>query len=146
MGNSQVPAGLSSPVAIHPQLPILPYTPSERAQRCVDRSYDPEWEINSLFYQHHYEQKDNKTSMFYDLSLNITNVSDGLSTECSVCVDLLENTWNNGSTPWVRCASATKAGPSTPDSPIEVSLDTAYGIFGLRQNWACSDGVAGVER
>ncbi len=143
MGNSQVPASLSRPVAIHPQLPLLPYTPSERAQRCVDRSYDPEWEINDLLYQHHYAEANNQTSVFYDLSLNVTNISDGRNLNCSVRADLSAGTQSNGSTTWVRCAVA---GPSTTDASIEVSLDTNYGILGLRQAWECSDGVAGVER
>ena len=143
MGNSQVPASLSRPVAIYPQLPLLPYTPSERAQRCVDRSYDPEWEINDLLYQHHSAEANNRTSMFYDLSLNVTNISDGRSLNCSIRVDLPAGSQNNGSTTWVRCSVA---GPSTPDASIDVSLDTNYGIFGLRQAWECSDGVAGVER
>ena len=81
--------------------------------------------------------------MFYDLSLNVTNISDGRSLNCSVRVDLPAGSQNNGSTTWVRCSVA---GPSTPDASIDVSLDTNYGIFGLRQAWECSDGVAGVER
>ena len=143
MGNSQVPASLSRPVTIHPQLPLLPYTPSERARRCVDRSYDPEWEINDLLYQHHDAEANNKTSTFYELSLNVTNVSDGRSLTCSVKADLPTGSQNNGSTTWVRCS---EAGPSTPGASIDVSLDTNYGVFGLRQAWECSDGVAGVER
>jgi hypothetical protein len=145
MGNSQVSAGLSSPVAIHPQLPLLPYTPRERAQRCVDRSYDPEWEINSLLYQHHYVEGNNKTSMAYELSLDVTNVSDGQTTKCSVRVDLDDN-HENGSAAWVHCVGAANTGSSTNATSLEVMLDSDYGIFGLRQAWECSDGVAGVER
>jgi hypothetical protein len=145
MGNSQVPAGLSSPVAIHPQLPILPYRPRERAQRCVDRSYDPEWEINSFLYQHHYVERNNKTAMSYDLSLDLTNISDGQRAKCSVSVDL-DDTPKNGSAAWAPCVATSNTGPSTNATSLEVMLDTDYGIFGLRQAWECSDGVAGVER
>lgn len=145
MGNSQVPAGLSSPVSIHPQLPILPYTPRERAERCVDRSYDPEWEINGFFYQHHYAEGNNKTTISYDLSLNVTNISDGQSMKCSVSVDLKDNP-QNGSAAWTRCARTGDTGSFTNATSLEVMLDTEYGIFGLRQAWECSDGVAGVER
>jgi len=144
MGNSQVPAALSSPVSIHPQLPILPYTPTERAQRCVDRPYDPEWEIGSFLYRHHYIEKENITAMFYDLDLEITNISDGNSTKCSARVDLLNGGFKNGSTPWVRCNESARA--SNTSIPIEMSLDTDYGMFGLKQAWECTDGVAGVER
>jgi hypothetical protein len=143
MGNSQVSAGLSSPVAIHPQLPLRPYTPRERAQRCVDRSYDPEWQVNALLYEHHFVQKDNEKSTSYDVSLDVTNISDGQNMVCTVTVDLVQNTQTNGTTPWVRC-NATN--PSNTSASIDVTLDTDYGILGVRQAWECSDGVAGVER
>lgn len=140
MGNSQVSAGLSSPIAIHPQLPLRPYTPRERASRCVDRSWDPEWQVNSLLYQHHFVQEDNKTAMSYELALDVTNISDGQNTSCSVTVDLLQlqDASNNGSMPWTRC---TGTGAS-----LEVTLDTNYKVLGIRQSWECSDGVSSVER
>ncbi|KAK4150235.1 hypothetical protein C8A00DRAFT_18217 [Chaetomidium leptoderma] len=146
MGNSQVPAGLSLPIAIHPQLPLLPYTPRERAQRCVDRSYDPEWQINDLLYQHHFTKKNNMTSISYDLSLDVTNISDGQSLNCSVTVDLQDTYYTNGSTPWVRCNGPGGDDSSSNTTFIDVMLDTDYGVFGIRQAWECSDGVAGVER
>ena len=77
--------------------------------------------------------------MFYDLDIEITNISDGHSTNCSARVDLIDGGFKNGSTPWVRCTA-------TGSLPIEVSLDTDYNIFGLKQAWECTDGVAGVER
>jgi hypothetical protein len=139
MGNSQVSAGLSSPVAIYPQLPLLPYIPRQRAARCVDRSWDPEWQVNALRYHHHSVQRDNKTSMSYDLALDVTNISDGQNTNCSVTVDVQsQDTYNNGSTPWIRC--------NDTGAYIDVMLDTNYNTLGIRQPWECSDGVAGVER
>ncbi|KAH6622517.1 hypothetical protein F5144DRAFT_537859 [Chaetomium tenue] len=148
MGNSQVSAGLSAPVAIHPQLPLLPYTPRERAQRCVDRSYDPEWQINSILYEHHLVKKDNATatSMYYDLSLSIINLSDGKSTECSVTVNLPQNTFFNGSAPWVVCKGTSVLDSSSAASSFEVMIDKDYGVFGIRDAWECSDGVPDVER
>jgi hypothetical protein len=146
MGNSQVSAGLSTPVAIHPQLPLLPYTPRERAQRCVDRSYDPEWEISSILYEHHVVEKDNETSIYYDLSLSVINLSDGAITECSATVDLLQNTFLNGSAPWVVCTGTSISNSSSTASSFEVMIDKDYGVFGIRDAWECSDGVPGVER
>lgn len=146
MGNSQVSAGLSAPVAIHPQLPLLPYTPGERAQRCVDRSYDPEWEINSILYEHHVVEGGNGASVYYDLSLSIINLSDGKSTECSATVDLQQNTFLNGSAPWVACMGISVSNSSSTTSSFEVMIDKDYGVFGIRDAWECSDGVPGVER
>jgi hypothetical protein len=139
MGNSQVSAGLSSPLAIHPQLPLLPYTPRERAARCVDRSWDPEWQVNALRYHHHSVQRDNKTSISYDIALDVTNISDGQNTNCSVTVDLEpQDIRNNGSKPWIRCNGT--------GASVDVTLDTNYNVLGIRQSWECSDGVSAVER
>jgi hypothetical protein len=140
MGNSQVSAGLSSPVNIHPQLPLRPYTPRERAQRCVDRSWDPEWQLNSLLYQHHHDETGTGTAGLYDVSVDITNISDEQNLRCSVAGALVQfpAAYRNGSRPWVRCQGA--------DSSVDIALDTEYGIFAIRQSWKCSDGVEGVEQ
>ena len=147
MGNSQVSAGLSTPVAIYPQLPLFPYTPRERAQRCVDRSYDPEWQLNDLFYHRHSVPMDNHTGLVYDLALDLINISTGQEMNCSVTVDLSKNIANNGSAPWVRCMGFTTGGPDSTSNvtSIEVTLDIGYGVLGLRQAWECSDGISGVE-
>lgn len=137
MGNSQVAAGLSSPVSIYPQLPLYPYTPRERGQRCVDRSYDPEWEVKTLLYQHHFGQDGNES---YELSVELTNISDNQEAQCSVQVDLSNGFPSNGSAPWVRCSTQVSANTS-----LEVSFDVDYVVLGVRQTWGCTDGVEGVE-
>lgn len=145
MGGSQIPAGLSTPVAIYPQLPLFPYTPRERARRCVDRSYDPEWQVNSLQYQHHSAQRQNVTERSYDLTLDMVSISDGENVKCSARVNLPEDVNNNGSAPWVRCVPQGGSNLPPNDTWVDVSLDTVYEVFGVRQAWGCSDGVAGVE-
>ncbi|KAK3293735.1 uncharacterized protein B0H64DRAFT_326620 [Chaetomium fimeti] len=145
MGNSQVPSSLSSPVAIHPQLPLFPYTPRERAKRCVDRSYDPEWQINNLLYEYHMVETDNKTSVYYDLLLSVINLSNGENTECSITVDLLQPSILNGSAPWVGCQGTNVTNSSSTPATFDVMIDRDYGIFGIRDTWECSDGVPDVE-
>lgn len=146
MGNSQAPAGLSAPVVIHPQLPLLPFTPWERAQRCVDRSYDPEWQVNELTYHHHPAQGEDGTRTLYNMTLDLINVSDDENLKCSAAGEFQQDGNHNGSAPWVRCAPEVGTHLTAADAWVDVTLDTSYGVLGVRQAWECFDGVAGVER
>ncbi|KAK3984317.1 hypothetical protein QBC44DRAFT_253153 [Cladorrhinum sp. PSN332] len=130
MGGSHVAASLSSPFPITPQAPYLPFTPTERSWRCVDRSWDPEWQVNELVY--HY------TPSSYNISLNITNLSSENTTVCSATV-LKKDLPANGSFNWVDCA--------LPDGTAALQLlpEPEYNVLGLRQSWSCWDGVEGVE-
>ncbi|KAK3938164.1 hypothetical protein QBC46DRAFT_265931 [Diplogelasinospora grovesii] len=145
MGNSQVSMGLSSPVTIQPQLPLLPYTPADMPYRCVDRSSDPEWTVESLLYRHHFAQMHNDTKTSHELALNLSNLSNNERVACSLTVDeLAKSRSTDGSWPWIKCV------PSHPPvnsnvSSTEVMLDTSYNVLGVRQTWNCSDGVPGVE-
>ncbi|KAK3386838.1 hypothetical protein B0H63DRAFT_500485 [Podospora didyma] len=144
MGNSQVSSSLTSPIKIQPQLPIMPYTPSELPERCVDRSVDPEWEIDDLLYQHHYSQKNNVTKNYYDLFLNLTNISNNERVACSVTVDESKGSDASGSVPWVKCAPAVTSSNGNVSS-TEVLLDKGYNIVAVRQTWNCTDGIKGIE-
>ncbi|KAK4173516.1 hypothetical protein QBC36DRAFT_245298 [Triangularia setosa] len=129
MGGSYVAATLTSPMELQPQWPLLPYTPFERAWRCVDRSWDPEFTVHSLGYRHHMDS--------YEFTLNVENHSSGERTICkSERVDE-RNLPADGSTPWVKCLAE--------NATLDVLLDTTYGILGIRQEWKCSDNVKDIE-
>lgn len=145
MGNSQVWGSLSSPLNISPQLPLLPYTPAELPQRCVDRSVDPEWQLGHVLYQHHYSQSKGQTEKYYHLTFDLTNVSNDEKIACNVTVDQLGGVTNkDGSTPWVKCRNTNS--PATNITSTLVMLDTVNGLFGVKQSWNCSDGIEGLER
>jgi len=145
MGNSQVWGSLSSPIKIAPQLPLLPYTPAELPQRCVDRSVDPEWQLGEVLYQHHYSQTKKDTEKHYHLSFDLTNVSNDEKVACNVTVDQLQGVTNkDGSISWVDCGNAISA--ATNITSTSVMLDTVHGLFGVKQRWNCSDGIEGLER
>lgn len=133
MGNSQVSGALSTPVAITPQLPILPFTPDEPPERCPDRSIDPEWVVDKFFYQHH----DGKS----DVSVDLTNIPTGELVSCSATVGPTGGT-TNGATRWVKCAPAH---PGTLVKSMEISFDPNYGVLGVRQSWACPDIIKGID-
>ncbi|KAK0667089.1 hypothetical protein QBC41DRAFT_142011 [Cercophora samala] len=129
MGGSYVAATLTSPMELEPQWPLLPYTPFERAWRCVDRSWDPEFTVHKLEYQHHGHS--------YEFSLEVENHSDGERTACkSETVDE-RSLPTDGSTPWVKCAAA--------NATLDVLLDRTYDILGIRQEWKCNDNVKDIE-
>ena len=132
MGGSHVAASLSSPVPIKPQAPYLPFTPTERSWRCVDRSWDPEWQVNDLAYRY------DPSGSSYEVSLNVTNLSSEQVAACSAAVSK-KDLPANGSSNWVDClfANGTVA--------LELLPEPAYGVLGLKQNWSCWDGVEGVE-
>ncbi|KAK3680822.1 hypothetical protein B0T22DRAFT_524142 [Podospora appendiculata] len=146
MGNSQVWGSLSTPINITPQLPVLPYTPAELPERCVDRSVDPEWLLEDLIYVHHHAQTGNKTRD--SLSLNLTNISSRDKVACSVPADELKRVNRDGSSsPWVKCL-ANPNSPANHTSNITstfISLDTKNGVIGVKQAWNCSDGIEGIE-
>ncbi|KAK3371055.1 hypothetical protein B0T24DRAFT_680181 [Lasiosphaeria ovina] len=146
MGNSQVSAGLSSPINIQPQLPILPYTPADLPYRCVDRSEDPEWEIENLVYQHHSAQTAaNATRTWYDLTLNLTNISNDEGFYCHLAADESAEATAAGITPWVKCTASNATAAPVNISSTEILLDRVYGLVGVRQTWNCSDGIEGLE-
>ncbi|KAK0634301.1 hypothetical protein B0T17DRAFT_649545 [Bombardia bombarda] len=146
MGNSQVWASLSGPVAIQPQLPILPYTPADLPERCVDRSVDPEWQVEDLLYQHHYVSLKNETKKYYDLSLNLTNISNREKVLCSVTVDQIKDVTKDGSTKWVACVNgATGANATSSITSTSILFDDVNKLLGVTQAWNCSDGIEGIE-
>ncbi|KAK4167482.1 hypothetical protein QBC43DRAFT_363416 [Cladorrhinum sp. PSN259] len=130
MGGSHVAAGLSSPIPMKPQAPYIPFTPSERPWRCVDRSWDPEWQVNELTYTY--------TLTSYNISLNITNMSSENTTVCSATV-IKKDLPTNGSFSWVNC--------TFPNGTVALELlpEPSYNVLGVRQSWSCWDGVEGVE-
>ncbi|KAK3312032.1 hypothetical protein B0H66DRAFT_585215 [Apodospora peruviana] len=144
MGNSQVWGALTSPIDISPQLPILPYTPAEQPERCVDRSVDPAWQVQDVLYQHHFSQTKNETENHYHLSLNLTNISNNEKVLCAATIDQLENVKIDGSISWVNCVPTS----STPTNitSTAVMLDTINGVLGIKQSWNCTDGIEGVEQ
>jgi hypothetical protein len=135
MGNSQVAGALSTPVAITPQLPILPFTPDEPYERCPDRSIDPEWVVDGFLYQHH----DDKS---YDVSIDLTSIATGEAVSCHVTVDQKAGENANGTTQWVKCPPA-KAGSLV--TATEISLQPNFGILGVRQSWTCPDAIKGID-
>lgn len=147
MGNSQVWGGLSSPVNIVPQLPLLPYTPQEPPWRCVDRSVDPQWQISDLLYQHHSSGTENKTvENHYHLSFDLLNLSNNEKVACNVTVDQLNGSANkDGSFPWVECIDTIKDVSNKNITSTSVMLDTIHGLLGVKQSWSCSDGIEGIE-
>ncbi|KAK0705717.1 hypothetical protein B0H67DRAFT_497600 [Lasiosphaeris hirsuta] len=144
MGNSQVAASLSSPVHIAPQLPLLPYTAYEPPPRCVDRSVDPEWQIENLLYQHHSKQNGGKAEKTYDLSLDLINLSNGGKVACNITVDELKSVDPRGSIPWSECSSKVTYTNDTIKSS-KIMLDTVHGVLGVKQSWSCSDGILGID-
>ncbi len=134
MGNSQISASLSSPVTIAPQLPLLPWTPYEPPAKCVDRSIDPEWVVENFSYQ--------QSEKSYSVSLNLTSIATGETSACSIQVEN-SKARSKGSVPWVKCNQPAAAGAKV--SSTEISIDTTYGIFGVRQTWNCTDGKKGVD-
>lgn len=142
MGNSQVSGSLSSPVSISPQLPIYPYTPFEPARRCVDRSYDPEWVIESFFYKHHSAHLADIAERYYDLSVVLTSTSTGEKSTCDIQVDELRADTKRTAS-WIRCSPP--SGSNALTSSTEIMLDPEYGILGVRQAWRCTDGIEGID-
>lgn len=130
MGGSYVAGALTSPLAIQPQWPLLPFTPTERSERCVYRSYDPEWQINSISYRHLSAEK-------YDFTLDIINFSSNEHTVCTAAVST-KDLPDNGSTPFVPCVSAS-------GKTLSILLDKTNSIFGIKETWACADAIEGVE-
>ncbi|KAK4224380.1 hypothetical protein QBC38DRAFT_485585 [Podospora fimiseda] len=132
MGGSHVAASLSQPLPITPQAPYLPFTPTERSWRCVDRSWDPEWQLNNLTYTY------TPTKDSYTISLNITNLSPETTTLCSATI-LTSSLPKNGSYSWIPCnfANGTTA--------LSILPEPEYNILGLHESWSCWDGVEGVE-
>ncbi|KAM7189426.1 hypothetical protein V8F20_010156 [Naviculisporaceae sp. PSN 640] len=147
MGNSQVWGGLSSPINIVPQLPLLPYTPQEPPWRCVDRSVDPQWQISDLLYQHHSSEIGSKiVEKRYHLSFDLVNLSNNEKVACNVAVDQLKAVANwDGSFPWFDCIDTVKDPDSGNITSTSVMLDTIHGLLGVRQSWSCTDGIEGVE-
>ncbi|KAK1751002.1 hypothetical protein QBC47DRAFT_392060 [Echria macrotheca] len=143
MGNSQVSAALTSPVAITPQLPILPYTPSETYRRCPDRSTDPEWIIDKFAFQHHLSRVYNATKESFDLFLNLTSISSNETVPCSIAVDQRTGAAAKGTSLWVKCRETPRNGSRI--SETEVMLDPEYGILGVRQAWNCTDRIEGID-
>lgn len=145
MGNSQVSGSLSTPVAIAPQLPLIPYVPAEPYHRCVDRSWDPEWVVEQFSFRHHASQGLDGVAgkKFYELSLNLTNASNGETVPCSVTVDEQTSATARGTWPWVKCAAPANA--TSLISQTEVMLDPDYGVLGVQQTWNCTDGIAGID-
>lgn len=135
MGNSQVPAALSSPVAITPQLPLLPFIPDEPPYRCPDRSYDPEWVIEKFAYSHY--------PAGYNLSVDITNIATYETTSCSITVNKGIGIDAKGIAPWIKCPVTAKNG--TYIKSTELYLEPDYGILGVRQAWSCNDTLPGVD-
>ena len=139
MGNSQVWGTLTTPVQIQPQLPIRPYTPSELPERCVDRSWDPQWQVDQLVYQNYSSVSiGNTTKETQELTFELTNISNEQRTQCRI-TSLGNFTSADGSTPWVPCQT------SDPDEKLSVMLAVQSGIMGVRQDWNCSDGIEGIE-
>ena len=145
MGNSQVSGSLSTPIAISPQLPLIPYVPAEPYHRCVDRSWDPEWVVEQFSFRHYASQGVDGAvgKKHYELSLNLTNASNGERVPCSVTVDEQTSATARGTWPWVKCAAPTNA--TSLISQTEVMLDPVYGVLGVRQTWNCTDGIAGID-
>lgn len=129
MGGSYVAATLTSPMDLQPQWPLLPYTPFERAWRCVDRSWDPEFTVHSLEYQHHEGS--------YEFTLDLENHSSGERTVCKSETLDEKGLPTDGSTPWVKCLAE--------NATFDVLLDRTYDILGIRQEWKCSDNVKDIE-
>ncbi|KAK4198081.1 hypothetical protein QBC40DRAFT_308523 [Triangularia verruculosa] len=129
MGGSYVVATLTSPMDLQPQWPLLPYTPFERAWRCVDRSWDPEFTVHGLKYQRHLGS--------YEFSLDVENHSSGERTICKSQRVSQGSLPTDGSTPWVKC--------SADNGTLDVLLDTTYDILGIRQEWKCNDNVKDIE-
>ncbi|CCC07598.1 hypothetical protein SMACR_08151 [Sordaria macrospora] len=139
MGNSQVWGSLTTPVQIQPQLPIRPYTPSELPERCVDRSWDPQWLVESLVYRNYSSiSGGNSTKETQELTFELTNISNEKKSHCLV-TSLGNFTSADGSTPWVPCQT------SGPDEKLSVMLAVQSGILGVRQDWNCLDGIEGIE-
>ncbi|KAK4210554.1 hypothetical protein QBC37DRAFT_442656 [Rhypophila decipiens] len=137
MGNSQVWGGLSSPVNITPQLPLLPYTPQEPPWRCVDRSVDPQWQISNMLYQQ------DSLENHYNLSLDLLNLSNNEIVVCNVTVDQSRGIANkDGSVPWVDCRNTAKNNITS----TSIMFDTINGLLWVKQSWNCSDGIEGLER
>lgn len=80
--------------------------------------------------------------MSYDLPLSIINLSDGKSTECY----LSQNTFLNGSAPWVACKGTSVFNLTSAASSFRGMIDKDYGVFGIRDAWVFPDGVPDVER
>ncbi|KAK3343388.1 hypothetical protein B0T25DRAFT_614369 [Lasiosphaeria hispida] len=145
MGNSQVAGSLSHPVNIAPQLPLLPYTAYEPPSRCVDRSVDPEWQIENLLYRHHSKQSGGKTEKTYNLSLDLTNISNGDKVACNTTVDELKSVDPKGSIPWAKCSPVVGSQNTSMTTSSEIMLDTTHGVLGVRQSWYCTDGILGID-
>ncbi|KAK4183718.1 hypothetical protein QBC35DRAFT_86071 [Podospora australis] len=132
MGGSYVPGALTSPIAIHPQWPLLPFTPTERSERCVYRSYDPEWQLNSLSY--HATSGGEK----YEVTLDIINFSSNEQSVCTVSVHA-QDLPDNGSTPFFSCVTA------SGKTALLVQFDKTYSVLGIKQTWTCADAIEGIE-
>ncbi|KAK0613220.1 hypothetical protein B0T14DRAFT_569296 [Immersiella caudata] len=135
MGNSQVPGALSSPVAITPQLPILPFEPDYIPERCPDRSADPQWVVDKFLYQHHEDKS-------YDVFVDLTNAAVGESVSCHAAFDGKAEVGSKGVTRWSKC---TPAAAGTQVLSTEISLEAEYGILGVRQSWTCPDFIEGID-
>jgi hypothetical protein len=135
MGNSQVSGALSSPVAITPQLPLLPFTPDYIPERCPDRSIDPQWVVDKFLYQHH----DDKS---YDVFVDLTNKAVDEAVSCHVAFDRKAGASLNGTTRWSKCTPAVSG---TLVLTTEISLEAEYGILGIRQSWTCPDFIQGID-
>lgn len=139
MGNSQVWGTLTTPVQIQPQLPIRPYTPSELPERCVDRSWDPQWLVEKLVYRNFSSISiGNSTKEIQELTFEVTNISNEKKSQCRI-TSLGNFTNADGSTPWVLCQTA------DPEEKLSVMLAVQSGIMGIRQDWNCMDGIEGIE-
>lgn len=139
MGNSQVWGSLTNPVQIQPQLPIRPYTPSELPERCVDRSWDPQWRVDQFVYRNYSSSSSgNSSEETQELTFELTNISNEKKSQCRI-TSVGNFTNADGSTPWVPCQT------SDPDEKFSVMLAVQSSIMGIRQEWNCLDGIEGIE-
>ncbi|KAM7193635.1 hypothetical protein V8F20_008272 [Naviculisporaceae sp. PSN 640] len=114
MDDSAVAAGLSSPVAIEPQQPLLPEIPEGRARSCTDRSATPAWDIVG------FEAKSDGV-----LKINVTNLSNDQGLSCETKLD--------SKSKWVDCVDAN----SKDIVSTGLMFDGEHGILGIKQTWKC---------
>ncbi|KAL1865947.1 hypothetical protein VTK73DRAFT_4953 [Phialemonium thermophilum] len=146
-GNTEIRAGLTSPVHIDPYVPWTPAIPYEYPDNCPDRSYYPTWQIEGLVYEHNSTVSGPgavsaaAAATITFLSFNLTNLSNGKTVACDVAVNETLTRSSSHASHWVSCDPA-DAGNVTAQGGVagtKIMFDRDYSIIGVEQSWRCMD-------